>query len=62
MSYARGSEATPAPTPRGVREPGRSSSSVSLQSMYRGMKDYMMPKQPVDQRKGVIEVWCIFPN
>lgn len=49
------SEATPAPTPRGGRELLRSSSSGSLQRMYRGMKDYMMPKQPVDQRKGVIE-------
>jgi hypothetical protein len=25
--------------------------------MYRGMKDYMMPKQMIDRRRGVIEVW-----
>jgi len=51
-----GSEATtPAATPRSYRETGRSSTSVSLQRMYRGMKDYMMPKPSVDRRKGVIE-------
>ncbi|KAG0621286.1 hypothetical protein M758_3G008100 [Ceratodon purpureus] len=56
------SEATPVPTPRGARVShgfgvghGHSSSAGSLSRMYRGMKDYMMPKQHIDRRKGVIE-------
>uniref|UniRef100_A0A7I4ED24 Partial AB-hydrolase lipase domain-containing protein n=1 Tax=Physcomitrium patens TaxID=3218 RepID=A0A7I4ED24_PHYPA len=56
------SEASPHLTPRGSREShgyglsyGRTISSGSLSRMYRGMKDYMMPKQTGDRRKGVIE-------